>query len=113
MTMSSPHAKIPTAMRRASRITSRAGEATERATARGRGALEREHRRLARVCAGLREDAEQAERAQGELLAVLSHDLRNPLSVILRSPRVPAPPGGARPPQVEASGATNNAASAL
>ncbi len=66
MTMSTPHAKQPTAMRRASRITtSRTVDGTERATARSRGALEREHRRLSRLCAGLRENAEEAERAQG------------------------------------------------
>ncbi len=98
MTMSSPHAKVPTAMRRASRITSRAIDATDRPTTRSRGALEREHRRLSRLCAGLRESAEEAERAQGELLAVLSHDLRNPLSVILMSTRMLVnPPGGAAP----------------
>jgi signal transduction histidine kinase len=97
MTMSSPHTKIPTAMRRASRITSRA-EGTERATVRSRGALEREHRRLSRVCAGLRESAEEAERAQGELLGILSHDLRNPLSVILMSTRMLAHPTAGKPP---------------
>jgi signal transduction histidine kinase len=97
MTMSSLPAKQPTAMRRASRITSRALEGTERAPARSRGSLEREHRRLSRLCAGLRESAEEAERAQGELLAVLSHDLRNPLSVILMSTRMLAHPNGGRP----------------
>jgi signal transduction histidine kinase len=98
MTMSSPHAKQPTAIRRASRITSRALDGPERSTARSRGVLEREHRRLSRLCAGLRESAEQAERAQGELLAVLSHDLRNPLSVILMSTRMLANPNAGRPP---------------
>ena len=99
MTMSTPHAKQPTAMRRASRITtSRTVDGTERATARSRGALEREHRRLSRLCAGLRENAEEAERAQGELLAVLSHDLRNPLSVILMSTRMLSLPNAGRPP---------------
>ena len=88
MSMSSPPAKLPTSMRRASRITSRAVDATDRAPTRSRGALEREHRRLSRVCAGLRETAEETERAQGELLAILSHDLRNPLSVILMSTRM-------------------------
>ena len=39
MTMSSPHAKLPTAMRRASRITSRAVEGTERAAPRSRGSV--------------------------------------------------------------------------
>ncbi len=97
MSMSSPPAKLPTAMRRASRITSRVVDATERASTRGRGALERDHRRLSRVCAGLRETAEEAERAQGELLAILSHDLRNPLSVILMSTRMLAHPSSGRP----------------
>jgi signal transduction histidine kinase len=98
MTMSTPPAKQPTAMRRASRITSRALDGTERAQVRSRGALEREHRRLSRLCAGLRENAEEAERAQGELLAVLSHDLRNPLSVILMSTRMLSNPNGGRLP---------------
>ena len=98
MTMSTPPAKQPTAMRRASRITSRALDGTERAQARSRGALEREHRRLSRLCAGLRENAEEAGRAQGELLAVLSHDLRNPLSVILMSTRMLSNPNGGRLP---------------
>lgn len=99
MTMSSLTAKQPTAMRRASRITSRAIDGTERAAVRSRGSLEREHRRLARLCAGLRESAEEAERAQGELLAVLSHDLRNPLSVILMSARMLARPPTIPPPE--------------
>ena len=107
MTMSAPHAKVPTAIRRASRITSRAVEGTERAAARSRGALEREHRRLSRVCAGLRESAEEAERAQGELLGILSHDLRNPLSVILMSTRMLAHPNAARP-AAKADGAAGN-----
>jgi signal transduction histidine kinase len=98
MSMSSSQAKHPTAMRRASRITSRIVDGTDRAVARSRVALEREHRRLARVCAGLRENAEEAERAQGELLAVLSHDLRNPLSVILMSTRMLSNATSARPP---------------
>ena len=97
MSMSSPPAKLPTAIRRASRITSRAIDGTERAPARSRGALEREHRRLSRICAGLRQTAEDAERAQGELLAILSHDLRNPLSVILMSTRMLAHPSSGRP----------------
>jgi signal transduction histidine kinase len=99
MTLSSPNAKLPTAMRRASRITSRAVDGKDRAAARSRSALEREQRRLARVCAGLRESAEEAERAQGELLGILSHDLRNPLSVILMSTRMLAHPTAGRPPQ--------------
>ncbi len=103
MTLSSQHAKLPTAIRRASRITSRAVEGKERATARSRSALEREQRRLARVCAGLRESAEAAARAQGELLGILSHDLRNPLSVILMSTRLLAQPNGRRPPQAGAA----------
>jgi signal transduction histidine kinase len=102
MTMSTPHAKPPTAIRRASRITSRALDGTERSAARSRGALEREHRRLSRLCAGLRESAEEAERAQGELLAILSHDLRNPLSVILMSTRMLAHPTAGRPPKAAA-----------
>jgi signal transduction histidine kinase len=102
MTMSSPHAKPPTAIRRASRITSRALDGTERSAARSRGALEREHRRLSRLCAGLRESAEEAERAQGELLGILSHDLRNPLSVILMSTRMLAHPTAGRPPNAAA-----------
>jgi signal transduction histidine kinase len=97
MSMSSPPAKLPTAIRRASRITSRAADATPRATTRSRGALERDHQRLSRLCAGLRETAEEAERAQGELLAILSHDLRNPLSVILMSTRMLAQATAARP----------------
>ncbi len=98
MSMSTPQAKHPTAMRRASRITSRAVDGAERAAARSRAALEREHRRLSLLCAGLRESAEEAERAQGELLAVLSHDLRNPLSVILMSTRMLSNPSVGRPP---------------
>jgi signal transduction histidine kinase len=98
MSMSTPQAKPPTAMRRASRITSRAIDGPERAAARSRAALEREHRRLSLLCAGLRESAEEAERAQGELLAVLSHDLRNPLSVILMSTRMLSNPNAGRPP---------------
>ncbi|MEP7120682.1 MAG: HAMP domain-containing sensor histidine kinase [Byssovorax sp.] len=96
--MTSPSAKRPTAVRRASRITSRAVEGKERAPARSRTALEREQRRLTRVCAGLRERAEEAARAQGELLEILSHDLRNPLSVILMSTRMLAQPSAGRPP---------------
>lgn len=98
MTLSSPPAKLPTAMRRASRITSRATDGKDRAAARSRTALEREQRRLARVCADLRESAEEAERAQGELLGILSHDLRNPLSVILMSTRMLAHPTAGRAP---------------
>jgi signal transduction histidine kinase len=98
MTLSSPHAKLPTAMRRASRITSRAVDGKDRGAARSRSALEREQQRLARVCAGLRESAEEAERAQGELLGILSHDLRNPLSVILMSTRMLAHPTAGRQP---------------
>jgi signal transduction histidine kinase len=109
MTMSTPHAKQPTAMRRASRITSRAVDGPERAPARSRGALEREHRRLSRLCAGLRENAEEAERAQGELLAVLSHDLRNPLSVILMSTRMLALPAGRAPAGAAPAGAAGPA----
>ena len=97
MPRSSPTAKVPTANQRASRITSRAIDGTDRASARGRGALEREHRRLVGLCARLREDAEEAERAQGELLAILSHDLRNPLSVILMTTRMLAQPSAGRP----------------
>jgi signal transduction histidine kinase len=98
MTLSSPPAKLPTAMRRASRITSRTTDGKDRAAARSRTALEREQRRLARVCADLRESAEEAERAQGELLGILSHDLRNPLSVILMSTRMLAHPSAGRSP---------------
>jgi len=85
-------------MRRASRITSRTVDGPERAAARSRTALEREHRRLSLLCAGLKESAEEAERAQGELLAVLSHDLRNPLSVILMSTRMLSNSNTGRPP---------------
>ena len=97
MPRSSPPAKLPTTTRRASRITPRAVEGTELAPTRSRGALERDHRRLSRLCAGLRETAEEAERAQGELLAILSHDLRNPLSVILMSTRMLAQASAGRP----------------
>jgi signal transduction histidine kinase len=110
MTLTSPSAKVPTAMRRASRITSRATDGKDRAPARSRTALEREQRRLARVCAGLRESAEEAERAQGELLGILSHDLRNPLSVILMSTRMLAHPTAGRPPP--AAGAKPEASAA-
>ena len=98
MSMSTPQAKPPTATRRASRITARAEGGSERAAARSRAALEREHRRLSLLCAGLKESAEEAERAQGELLAVLSHDLRNPLSVILMSTRMLSNASSVRPP---------------
>ena len=110
MTLSSPPAKLPTAMRRASRITSRATDGKDRAAARSRTAIEREQRRLARVCADLRESAEEAERAQGELLGILSHDLRNPLSVILMSTRMLSHPSAGRSPP--AAGARPDAAGA-
>jgi K+-sensing histidine kinase KdpD len=45
----------------------------------------REERRLAARCEALEEQVEALERARAELCSVLSHDLRNPLTVILWS----------------------------
>ena len=45
----------------------------------------REERRLAARCEALEEQMEALERARAELCSVLSHDLRNPLTVILWS----------------------------
>jgi signal transduction histidine kinase len=53
-----------------------------------RAALEHKCARLERLCATLRERAELAEQGEQELLSVVSHDLRNPLSVILVSSRL-------------------------
>lgn len=51
-------------------------------------ALERRIRRLERTCVGLRASTDAAEAAQRELLEVVAHDLRNPLSVILVGARL-------------------------
>jgi signal transduction histidine kinase len=48
----------------------------------------REGRRLERLCDDLRHQVEDADRAKRELLSVVSHDLRNPLSVILVSAKL-------------------------
>jgi signal transduction histidine kinase len=50
--------------------------------------LERRIKRLERTCVALRASTDAAEAAQRELLAVVTHDLRNPLSVILVSARL-------------------------
>lgn len=70
---------------RRSATTRRAKEATPTRTPL---ALERQLRRLERSCTALREATDRAERAQRELLSVMSHDVRNPLSVILVSTRM-------------------------
>jgi signal transduction histidine kinase len=70
---------------RTSRITMRPPEGVERSSGRSRSGFERELHRLERLCETLREGAEKADLAQAELLKTLSHDLRNPLSVILVS----------------------------
>lgn len=49
---------------------------------------EREVKRLERLVESLRGRVEELEASQKELLAVVSHDLRNPLSVILVSSRL-------------------------
>src|SRR5262245_45677113 len=53
-----------------------------------RAALERECQTLRDQCTSLRERAEAAEQLYRELLSVLSHDIRNPLSVVLVSTRL-------------------------
>jgi signal transduction histidine kinase len=73
---------------RTSRIAMRVPDSGERGSARSRATFEREFRRLERLCDSLRQGAEEAQVAQSELLKTLSHDLRNPLSVILVSTRM-------------------------
>jgi len=68
-----------------------------RGVARSRAALERNQRRIERISSSVREEPSSEARAQGELLSMLSHDLRNPLSVILVSTRMLSrnyPPAG-------------------
>lgn len=73
---------------RASRIAIRSAEPTSPGTTRSRAAIEREFRRLERLCETLREGAEASQAAHGELLKNISHDIRNPLSTIIMSARM-------------------------
>jgi signal transduction histidine kinase len=59
-----------------------------RSAARAQPTLDRRVRRLERVCRDLRAATQTAETARRELVAIVSHDLRNPLSVILVSARL-------------------------
>jgi signal transduction histidine kinase len=56
-------------------------------SARDRAAV-RDDRKFERLCGELREQLEEAGRSKRELLSVVSHDLRNPLSVILVSTKL-------------------------
>lgn len=73
---------------RASRIAIRNAEPTSTGATRSRAAVEREFRRLERLCETLRESAEASQAAHGELLKNISHDIRNPLSTIIMSARM-------------------------
>jgi signal transduction histidine kinase len=70
---------------RTSRITRRPTDGSDRSSGRSREAFERELRRLERRCESLREGAEEAQFAQADRLKTLSHDLRNPLNLIMLS----------------------------
>jgi len=64
----------------------RGGEApaaADRAPARGRGAAPHDVRRLERLCSTLIEGASEAQLSQAAILQAISHDLRQPLNVIL------------------------------
>jgi two-component system, chemotaxis family, sensor kinase Cph1 len=69
-----------------SRIVTRVAE--DGAGVRQRTSLERELRRLERRNDELRARTAEADEARGALLSMLSHDLRNPLSVIQMSARL-------------------------
>lgn len=73
---------------RASRIAIRSAEPASPGATRSRAAVEREVRRLERLCETLREGAEASQEAHGELLKNISHDIRNPLSTIIMSARM-------------------------
>ena len=66
---------------RIARRTNGADRVRERSTS-------REGRRLERLCEEQRQQLEDADRSKRELLSVVSHDLRNPLSVILVSTKL-------------------------
>src|SRR6185436_13270405 len=60
----------------------------ERSTSRREAAAIRQCRKLERLCLELREEADAAERSRRETLSIVSHDIRNPLSVILVSTKL-------------------------
>jgi signal transduction histidine kinase len=84
--MSSTRSKPPAAQ--TSRRSATARRTKDATSARTPLALERQLRRLERSCEALREATDRAELAQRQLLSVMSHDVRNPLSVILISARM-------------------------
>jgi len=71
-----------------SRIARRPQSRSERSTTRREAATQRELRRLEKLCVDLREEVESAERSRRETLSIVSHDVRNPLSVILVSAKL-------------------------
>jgi signal transduction histidine kinase len=83
--MSSSRSKPPAPIARRSTTARRAKEVPSTRTPL---ALERQLRRLERSCDALRDATDRAEHAQRELLSAMSHDVRNPLSVILVSTRM-------------------------
>jgi signal transduction histidine kinase len=60
----------------------------ERSTSRREAAAMRECRKLEQLCLDLRDEADAADRSRRETLSIVSHDVRNPLSVILVSTKL-------------------------
>ena len=98
---------------RASRIATRTADGGARAPSRARGSSERNINRLERLNTTLREEAEETEIAQAAIFQAISHDLRNPLGVILMSAQLMAAKTAADQPNRRQIDAISRAAGEL